>query len=343
MLIKELFRRISERGFFFICNEMFQCKIISPPMKRIAALVLLLGVLVQTSCQKTEIPLPQGVQTVRGFLQHVPFSLKRRGTHAIYTASGGAMIAYAESATVNLSRMDGQEVELEGILEKNTSSEEYPVLVVQKILQGYEQMRPWKIPALGLSLSVPIGWKGTIKGNSATFTASESIMPVLTVAARKELVAPQPSRHPLYGPLAVSSLESLSVSVTKPNEEHLVVGFRKARAYTDSEGFWVVRIAPPALEGLEIVFRFPPPSVELHLIPYRNILKTVEFNANTNTASSARITTFSSAEFTASAGSTSRASGAGATCGGLAGILCPRGLFCKITDPLNESGVCTAR
>lgn len=298
-------------------------------------LVLLLGVLFLTACEKAEIPLPQGVQVVRGYLQPVPFSLKRRGTHALYTGSGGTMIVYAESTGVNLRLLEGQDVELEGVFEKNSEVGALPVLVVGKILAGSdEQMRPWAIPALGLSVNLPKSWKGSIKGGSATFTASGFTMPVLTITARK--TARAASGQPVYGPLPVSSPGEL-----------LVVGLRKALADVDAASeAWVVRVAPSPSGTSETIFTFALQSaspVASQVLLYRNILKTVEFKAATMSAASSATSSIPQSGSSASATSGSRAGGEGSVCGGVAGILCPKGLFCKITDAVSESGVCTKR
>ncbi len=302
-------------------------------MKRLTICLFL--VMLVVGCTEKEIPLPEGIQTVSGYLTSVPFSLQRRGTHALLTASGSTLIAYAESSAVNLRLLEGQDVQLEGVLEKNLSPKDSPVFVVQKVLQGSdEQMRPWAIPALGLSVNLPKSWKGTIKGGSATFTAAKPSIPSLTITTRNVAASSPGSDQPLYGPLPVSS--------DAADGELLVVGLRKAQAHINAEGFWIVRIAPSASGGSETVFTFPPLPVELHLMPYRTILKTVQFSVGT-TASSVRTEASFSALPPASAGSTSRASGEGAACGGVAGILCPKGLLCTITDPVSESGVCARR
>lgn len=297
-------------------------------------LFLVLGMLFLSACEEAEIPLPQGVQTVRGYLQPVPFSLKRRGTHALYTGSGGTMIVYAESSAVNLRLLQDQDVELEGVFEKNTEAGALPVFVVRKVLAGSsEQMRPWAIPALNLSVNLPKSWKGSIKGGSASFTASGFTMPILTITTRK--VAPAVSGQPLYVPLPVSSVGG----------ELLVVGLRKATVDSDAAAeAWVVRVAPSASGTVETVFTFglqPATPVASQVLLYRNILKTVAFTGSPVTSSSSSSPAKSGSSASATSGS--RTGGEGSACGGVAGILCPKGLFCKITDTVSESGVCTKR
>lgn len=244
------------------------------------------------------------------------------------------MIAYAESSTVNLRAIERLEVEFEGILERNTDPKEAPVFVVQKVLSGgAEQMRPWTIPALNLTVSLPKSWKGSIKGGSASFTASGFTAPVLSITTKKIAAS---SLQPLYGPLAVSAAA----------EEVLVVGLRKATVDSDEASeAWVVRVHPSSGGTAETIFTFalrPAVPVASQVILYRNILKTVTFTASPSVSSRSASSALP-ARSSASSVAGSRAEGEGAACGGVAGILCPRGLYCKITDPVSESGVCTVR
>ncbi|MSR86925.1 hypothetical protein EXS70_02010 [Candidatus Peribacteria bacterium] len=121
-------------------------------MKRTS--LFLLSLLLLSACGKeVEFPVPPGVQTVRAMLQAVPFSLKRRGTHALL-ASDGKVAAYAESTAVNLRMLEGRQVLLQGVYEKNIDPSAFPVLVVQKVLEGgEEEQRPWVMPARASSSS----------------------------------------------------------------------------------------------------------------------------------------------------------------------------------------------
>lgn len=312
-------------------------------MRKISVLFLVLGLLVVTGCRTADVALPEGVQTVSGYLQSVPFSLKRRGTHALYTGSGGSLIVYAESSAVSLRLLEGQDVELEGTLEKNNDPNAAPVFIVGKVLAGNaEQMRPWTIPALNLTVSLPRSWKGTIKGGSASFTASGFTVPVLTITTKKAPVGQSP--QPLYGPLAMSS----------PAGEVLIVGLRKAVAEVDApNSAWTVRVAPPGQGGSETIFVFALQSglaVESQVLLYRNALKTVVFTAASGATSSrsssppvVRSSASTAGSVTSGQTGSSRAQGEGSVCGGVAGILCPKGFICTITDPVSESGVCSAR
>lgn len=305
-------------------------------MRRTLSLLLLLS-LSLTACSKdAAFPIPEGVQTVHAILKPIPFSLTRRGTHAL-VGMDGKIAAYAESTAVNLRALEGREVTLEGVFEANSDPAALPVLVVQRVLEsGGEERRVWTIPALRLALKLPRSWKGSIKGTSATFTASGFTVPVLTIVG-----SARASSAPLYGPLPLPPASSAA--------EVFVVGLRRATAAVTSNGqAWVIRVAPGSGESVETVFTFAlrtdlPSAGQMTL--YKTMLDSVTFTGNTPTSRSASSTVSrvtSSMNRSGAAGS-SRAAGEGAPCGGVAGILCPGGLYCKITDPVSDSGVCTRR
>lgn len=304
-------------------------------MRRIP-LFLLIGILALSACsKKPEFPVPEGVQTVRAVLRPVPFSLDRRGTHALVGADG-QIAAYAESTAVNLRLLEGRDVELQGIFEKNIDPTDLPVLVVQKVLDsGGELLRPWTIPALSLSLDLPRDWKGSLKGTSATFTASGYTAPVLTIIQRRP--NPNPNPTPTYGPAAVPS-----------DSELLVVGLRKATATLSADvQIWKVVVAPPGSspDGAETEFTFALRAVhgnQEQLTQYRDVMRSVEFKGSAFSARAASQASQRPAS-SLSGSAQSRATGEGAPCGGAAGILCLSGMYCKITDLVSESGVCAKR
>ena len=308
-------------------------------MKRISALFLVLSLLLAGCGKNAEFPIPQGIQTIRAILKPVAFSLKRRGTHALI-APDGKMAAYAESTAVNLHVLEGREVELQGIFEKNSDPAALPVFVVQKVLNGGDDaLRAWTIPVLRLSINVPRNWKGSIQGSSANFTASGFTAPALTITQKQ---TPSANPESLYGPAALPD----SAAAGEP----LVVGLRKAVAHTDDvRHSWIVRVTVPASGGSDTVFTF---SFDAHLTDeqqrasFTDILATVQFSSagGSSRSPSSGSMTSSSADAAGSSGSVfSRAAGDGAPCGGSAGILCPKGLFCKISDTESESGICTKR
>lgn len=311
-------------------------------MKRLFPAILLLTIVLAGCGKPAEFPVPEGVQTVRAVLRPVPFSLKRRGMHALI-APDGKMAAYAESVAVNLRALEGREVELQGKFEKNTDPTELPVLIVEKVLDGGEApSKPWSIPALELSLELPRTWKGAIKGKSASFTASGVTLPILVITQR--VAPPKAGSNPLYGPLPVASSSATS--------ELLVVGLRKGTAAMSTAGdSWVVVVAPSGSSdgGSETIFTFliqTDIAVDQQLSTYGDILRSVEFSFTSGAATSSSRSAAkrsSSSPSNTSGSSQSRATGEGMPCGGSAGILCISGMYCKITDPVSDSGVCTRR
>lgn len=308
-------------------------------MKRIVAVVYLGTFLLSACSREAAFPIPEGVQTVYAVLQPVPFSLQRRGTHALVGADG-QIAAYAESTVVNLHALEGRQVGLQGVFERNIDPSMLPVLVVQSVLSGGDDLRLWTVPALSLSLKVPAAWKGSIRGQNVTFTASGYTLPVLSVA-----VQPSTSGSPgaLYGPIPLPG-----GSASSP--ELLVVGLRKAEAAL-TDGTWTVVIYPPPTGGKRYLFTFTlqtSTNIDQQLLVYRAVLATVQFPSAPpparSSASSVRppIPQRSSAGVTEGS-SRSRAGGEGAPCGGNAGILCPKGYYCAISDPVSESGLCRQR
>ncbi len=296
--------------------------------------ISILALMILSGCSgASEVVLPTGPQVVSGILQPVPVSLKRRGTHALMGLDG-KMISFAESTAVNLHVLEGREVQLQGVLEKNSDPAALPVFVVSAVIDGGTALsRPFLIPALGLRIEVPSDWKGALQKKTATFTASGFSVPVLTITEKD--VAASSSPGSLYGPLPVPS--SLA-------GEPVVVGLRKAVALRDA-GSWLVRVINPTAETqFRFALRTDVPE-DQQLNSYRSILQTVSFSYGTSSSakssSSARsVITPSSANGSMAS---SRAAGEGAPCGGSAGILCPSGFYCHITDRPTQTGVCAKR
>lgn len=294
-------------------------------MKRTSILLLALAVLLVSCASRSSAPLPQGPQTIRGYVEAVPFSLKRRGTHVLRQGSGGTLLSYLESREVNMHTLEGKTVTLTGTFERNSDPGLPPVLVVSDV-QGAqaERTRPWTIPALGLSLDLPHHWRGSIRGAVAEFTESGAVAPILTMVLRNR-------------PLAGGS----SQSGAPPSLESLLVGSRLAYAEL-LEQTWSVRIRDPEGGGAhqqDLIFSFTlPPSLpsDLPLQRYRAILQTVRFvrAGSSATSSSAAMSAESSSSVTG---------GEGSPCGGSAGILCPRGTYCRVTDAVADTGTCTKR
>ncbi len=93
----------------------------------------------------------------------------------------GKPVYFVESSLVNLRAHEGREADFQGTLEHNIDPRALPVLVVSKVIGGAAEARTWTIPALQVSLAVPRSYKAVIEGSTATFSASGSLRPLLTV------------------------------------------------------------------------------------------------------------------------------------------------------------------
>jgi hypothetical protein len=297
--------------------------------KTIAVSVLLASVLALSACSKDAAPLPEGVQTVSGTLQAVPLSLKRRGTHALLNTQG-TIAAYVESRSVDLTELDGHDVVLRGTYEKNLSDDLPPVLVVETVLEGgQEGLRPWTIPALKLSMKLPKSWQGSLKGSVATFTGSGGNTVVLEVRT-----ADMPAQ-------GVSSSASSQAS-----RDTFTVGLRRVSAQVSiDERQWIVKTEPKDGNERAVVFTFafvPERPMDEQIAQFKKLLKTAEFGF-APAASAAMSAQSSAAPFVPGGSSASAVAGEGTPCGGPAGILCPAGFYCRITDTTIEAGVCAKR
>ena len=158
-------------------------------MRRGLSLIALATVLLIAGCGPREAPLPAGLQNIRGQLRRADISLTRRGTHEL--VQNDVAVYLVESPTVNLHQLEGKEVELQGMLERNSDPAALPVLVVTSIVGGQaESMRAWSIPGLGISFEAPRSWTGDIANSVAQFTVSGSTVPVLRVLREETTALP---------------------------------------------------------------------------------------------------------------------------------------------------------
>lgn len=284
-------------------------------MRRALFLTTLFTVpLLLSSCGKKPIEIPVGVQTVRAQVETVPFSRKRRGTHQLLR--DGQIFAFAESTTVPLHDVVGKEADLVGIFERNTDPTDFPVLVVQEIRgQTVSKLKPWAIPSLSLNLQLPLGWKGDIKAGTAEFSTSGSLL------------------------LRITERTAAQTSSSGTESETFLVGLRTAHAELDTVASrWIVRVTGEKSKP-DTIFAFtvnPVAPLDQQMQLFRRVLATVRFG------------TVSSSAPKSSSGSPSSVAGSagvlpGTPCGGPAGILCPAGFSCVITEAGSDSGTCKKR
>lgn len=261
-------------------------------------------------CGAAHDPLPEGVQTVTGVLHAAELSRTRRGTHVL--EKDGQAVYFIESGSRNLKTFEGKEVTVTGTLERNTDRKALPVLIVSDIQSELTQTRPWKIPALHMTISTPDNWQGRTSGSGITFKLSGRTDPVLNVR---------------------------TTPVTQlPKGQSILIGVDQGRIVRDEStggaNAYVLH------GGAMILFQFtPPPDAYL---PYLNehfedALRTVTFDAKAASSAAPSVPSGTGALTTGTGSNTSRRPG---VCGGPAGFLCPAGQYCEITDAVNNIGVC---
>lgn len=270
------------------------------------ACMLLVGL---SSCDREpEQPLPDGPQTMTGVLTPVPLSLDRRGSHAL--SRNGTQVYLVESAKTDLRDFEGVDVVVTGHLERNIDPDALPVLVASGVTLVDVPGRDWAVEPLGLTLEAPLDWSGEMFDDGIQFTQTGSSEVLLKV-------------HP-------STLTKLPTGVM------LQVAGRKAVRASASSGLQTVYVQ----NGRQILtFSYVPAAgtpVREAERDFNRVLRSVRFGRSPAASSSSARTG------TGAAGSTGTVSSEpqGAPCGGPAGVLCPAGQYCEITDPTDGIGRC---
>ncbi len=295
-----------------------------------AATIVIVAVMITGGFLNGHPPIPEGVQTIHGVLQRAPMSLSRRGTHTLMV--NGRPLYFAESATVNLYVEEGREAQFQGLIQANTDAGALPVLFVSRVIGGREETkRLWSVPTLQLSISVPASFRGTIQGDTAVFTASGSSRQALTVARVTSGDLPFDFR-------VLKNATGAQLVLTP-----LVIGGRKAASMLDERGgeFAVYVQAPIRSSSGAVLTTRDLIALTFTLDPVEDVHTQTQ-----NALQIARSLTLgpppSSVRHPVSAASGTGATAAGKPCGGPAGILCPAGYSCAITDPENDIGACAA-
>ncbi|MBI5155641.1 hypothetical protein HZA45_00040 [Candidatus Peregrinibacteria bacterium] len=264
-------------------------------------------------CQKKPpvVTIPEGPVSVTGFLKPVPLSLVRRGTHVV--VSGGSELYFVQSSTVPLSRYEESEVTMSGTLALNSDPADLPVLTVTGIESHDQDTQPVHLASLGVRFEIPRHWSreeetGT---GSVHFASSGSLRSVLSVSRFPLTNLPEGS------PVIVDSERGVRVMIDGSADQIVYVLRMKV----------VNGKTTPDI----ISFTFTPGNdSDLSASPFifQNILRSVRFSRSGGAGSSI------------SSGTGSGIYLSGQPCGGSAGILCPSGFYCSITDVAENIGVC---
>lgn len=267
--------------------------------------LLFLGCLLLSACRlQSPLPLlPEGVQTLTGTIVPTTMSTSRRGTHLL--RQSGSDQAYLESSTVLLREFQGRTTAMRGHFERNIDVRDLPVFVVESVVSSDETFRSWSSAALGMDANIPTRWGVSATQNDGVmFIPAGSLSPLVGITRFSE--------SPLPSGIALS-----------------IDGGRAIRFLDDISG--EQRIAVEQTSGyLELSFT---PQHEPDLVAARAewmaFLRSVKVKGIAPASSSSRTS--------ASDGSPVRDR---TPCGGVAGILCPSGQYCEITDLDQNVGIC---
>lgn len=255
--------------------------------------------------QKKPVTLPTGPQTLTGSLSPVELSLTRRGTHIL--RQNGNDTYYVESGRINLRSFEGMDVRIKGLLEWNTDRSALPVLVANDITLIEEPSHPWTVPSLHLQFSAPLSWNGEVFDDGISFTETGSTHSFMKIV--RSSLGQMPAGTPLVvgGERAVRILTaSGQVIYVQNGKDILTISLDKSLS------------TPAGDEPIKSVVQ---------------LLKSIVFTnqpvvpSSTNSGSALSKTSSSSLP-------------SGTPCGGSAGILCPSGSYCQITDAALGIGVC---
>lgn len=270
---------------------------------------------------------PLGVQTATGVLLPATLSTQRSGTHVLM--QGTRPLYYVESASINLRDFEQKDVKIRGMAQANIAPGEAPLLTAREIIAlPTAGMNAWNIPALHLSVEVPQAWDGTFTDDIAIFRVSGSETgAVLTIANRSDI--------------DLSTLERIEKAGGRTVASIILRGKRAIRSVDQEKHTQLIAID----RGLHPTTYAPLPLVILSFTPPRE-LSGREFNdvvlAVLPTISLAVQPSSTPSSMRTGSGSTGSSTTVsdGAPCGGTAGVLCPSGMFCEITDRASNVGRC---
>lgn len=247
-------------------------------------------------------PLPQGEQTVSGLLLSTEITLYRRGTHVL--KKDGKDLCLVESQSVNLRSFENKEVELKGTYDYNTDPLLLPVLVVREAKLIEQDTKEVSVSSFGFFCRTPSAWAKTESTGMVQFILAGNTEPIVTVQRKKETTLPTGAPFLIDGKHAVRTVDV----TTKAETVSMING-----------------------ESL-ITFSFAPgskPSDSLKA-QWSSFLDSIHFSTDEGSSGSTSVSDTSS----------SSSSADGSPCGGAAGILCPAGEYCAITDIKENIGKC---
>ncbi len=252
-------------------------------------------------------PLPVGLVTATGTVVRQELSLERRGTHALLQADG-TVLYDLESSLLGLRDLEGLVVGVQGRLEHNILPEDPPVMLVEHVALAGQSTTKETLQEYGLQFDRPAAWVRGMSGTTIVFFDAATSIPLLTVATWS-------------GPVP----DSAAAIRVAGRSAQLVID--------DSTGQY--RLFVPRASGMLILSYSPDASIDSaqRRGQWITLLQSLSFSGSAGTVSSRSSTT----------GTVSSAASAptGTACGGPAGLLCPAGSYCMISDSTLGIGTCT--
>lgn len=259
--------------------------------------------LLLTACTRQPLPppmLPTGMQTMTGTLLPAEISTLRRGSHLL--TSAGQRLCFVESTTVNLRSFEGKEVVIRGIFEPNSDPALLPVLVTQDVTAVQQETTPLSLPAFGLHGIIPRSWITATQGNTVILLLEGTTTPLVRVTRQEQTSLPATGV-----PFLIAGHYAVRQTSSDTQEEVISI---------EREDGLIVLTFTPAEDSND---------PDLLRAQWNRLLTSLSFTQPAGTQSS-------SADAAASA--------TGQPCGGTAGILCPAGQYCAITDMAENIGRC---
>jgi hypothetical protein len=221
----------------------------------------------------------------------------------------GAPAVYLESSLVSLRDVVGRVVTVHGHTELNTSSDDLPVFVVERLDVEASSTRLIASRDLGISLEIPSTFEDHTTDNTLSIRVPGSAEPLLMIAMQNR------GSLPVTGlSLRIAGHDAVRVDRDALHREIYILLSKDNRLKID--------VTLPDGDSS---------SLQSHAT---DILSSLTFTA----ASSGGVaSSLSSSSFSVAVNSLPSD---GQTCGGTAGLLCPQGSYCEITDGNLGMGVC---
>lgn len=263
--------------------------------------------------------LPEGVVTQTGILQKTEISITRRGSHLLLV--DGEPMYLVESKEIHLGPMEGKRVALEGEVEHNIDEQDLPVFVVSGAELMDVNLPLYQDHQFGYRFPVPMEYLSVYSEEEKMMRFVDREDQDITIIALRHLPIPADQTFTAY----VSGLFPDGVVIQ-------VGGYPAWQSIDATSGGQRVLID---LGTRVIDLSLTPPSddsIALHRSLFLSILASFEFDVP-----------YQGGESTSSTGSdsdSSKATASGIPCGGPAGILCPEGEYCNVTDFAEGIGRC---